>query len=171
MKKIVFGLSLVFLMHASPVVFAQADATAKGATLIDPARGIEFNAPNGSWGISSSKYSLSLNHATVYDARVTLKKSYYTVATASDAYDQHKKGLVSYMPGAQFKEEKQALKIGDLEAFSMTYENPSDLTVIREIFFIHKGIPYQLDFRVKKENFEKVKDDFTAILTGIKLLK
>lgn len=171
MKKIALVFLSVFLF-AAPLVHAQGttvDATSPGMVLDDPTRGIKITAPNGLWSVNGSQYSISLNHNTYYDASVYLRKSYYTVADAQSAYDQRKKSLLNYLPGAQFLKENEQMTIGNIQAVSMTYKNPSDLKIIREIMFIHKGIPYEMEFKAKEENFEKVKADFGTILTKISL--
>lgn len=144
-------------------------ATSPGMVLDDPSRGIKMTAPNGLWSVSGSKYSISLNHSTYYDAGVSLRKSYYTVATAQDAYAQRKKSLGSSLPGAIFLKENETLTLGSVQAVAMTYKNPSDLKIIREIMLVHRGVPYELEFRAKEENFDKVKADFGAILQTMSL--
>jgi|APSaa5957512622_1039677.scaffolds.fasta_scaffold184941_1 hypothetical protein len=148
---------------------ATATTTAAGLKLIDATRGIEFSAPNGFWGINAGKYSISLNHQTHYDAHVTLKKSWYTVGTAQEAYNKRKESLKSYLPGAVFIKENESLTVGGMPGMAMTYKNPSDLKIIREIMIVHKGQPYELVFQAKEENFQKVKADFGFILQNLKL--
>lgn len=148
---------------------AAAGTSTNGIKLIDPTRGVEFNAPNPTWGVNAGKHSISLNHNQHYDAHVTLKKSWYTVATAQEAYDKRKKSLKSYIPGAIFLKENQEVTIGTLKGMSMTYKNPSDLKIKREIMFIHKGKAYELVFQAKEQNFQTVKADFGYILQNMKL--
>lgn len=171
MKRFVLIMLTVFCL-ATPLVQAQGttvDATSPGMVLDDPARGIKMTAPNGLWSVNGSQYSVSLNHNTYYDASVYLRKSYYTVATAQDAYNERKKSLGNYLPGAVYLKENEQLTLGSVQAVAMTYKNPSDLKVIREIMFVHKGVPYEMEFKSKEENFEKVKADFGAILTKMSL--
>lgn len=142
----------------------------QGMKIIDPNRGAEFTAPNANWGINAGKYSISLSHKEHYDALVTMKKSWHSAGTAPDAYKKRKDSLQSYLPGAKFIKENESLTIGgSTPAVSMIYENPSDLKVFREIMFVHKSQAYELVFQAKKENFQKVKNDFGYILKNMKL--
>ncbi|MCP5464216.1 MAG: hypothetical protein H7A33_04235 [Deltaproteobacteria bacterium] len=170
------SLVIVLLAFFSLPVLAQApDTTAaktndKGIILQDPNRGITIEAPNASWGVNAGKYTISLNHVSFFDAHVTLKKSWYSVTTAQEAYEKRKASLKSYMPGAVFLKENEKLSIGDnVAAMSMIYKNPSDLKVLREIVFVHRGQPYELVFQAKDENFQKVKEEFGFILENLKL--
>jgi hypothetical protein len=165
MKKLV-TLSLFLCL-----VFVGQAYSSAGLELKDPTRGVKFTAPNGLWSVNAGKYSISLTHQTHYDANVTLKKSYQTVASAADAYANRKKSLKSYLPGAVFMKENEAVTIGAITGQSMTYKNPSDLKVIREIMFIHNGLTYELVFKSKEENLPKVQADFTAILGSMELFK
>ena len=141
-----------------------------GMKLIDSTRNIEFSTPNKFWEINTSKFSISLNHNTHFDAHVTMKKSWYSDSTAKEAYDKRKASLKSYLPGAIFVKENEAVTLsGNISAVSTTYKNPSDLKIIREIFFIHKGMTYELIFQAKEENFPKIKEDFKYILQNLKL--
>lgn len=172
MKKLIFALSLLVACVFSTVVHAQDSApptAPSGLKLIDPSQGMEFQAPNAMWGINAGKYSVSLNHTSFYDAHVTLKKSWYTVPTAKDAYSKRKDSLKSYLPGAEFIKENEEITMGTTPAVSMTYKNPGDRKIIREIMFVHKGVAYELVFEAKEENFQSVKEDFGSILQNIKL--
>lgn len=172
MKKSSALLVALILVAISGQVFAQAatnEATAPGMVLDDPYRGIKFTAPNALWSVNGSSYSIGLSHGTYYDASVYLRKSYYTVTTAQEAYNQRKDSLKSYLPGAQYLKENESITIGNITGVSMTYKNPSDLKIIREIVFLHKGVPYELEFKAKEENFEKVKADFATILAKLSL--
>lgn len=143
---------------------------AQGFKLIDASRGLEFTAPNSTWGLHASDHSISFNHSTLFDAHVTLKKSWYTVANSQQAYDKRKESLKSYLPGAVFVKENEAITLSDsIAAVSMTYKNPSDLKVKREIMFVHKGQAYELVFEAKEENFPSVKEDFGFILKNFRL--
>ena len=163
--------TLPLTAHAQDATNTSAAPTATGMRLIDPVRGIEFTAPNPTWGLNASEHTISLNHSTLFDAHVTLKKSWYTVSTVQQAYDKRKESLKSYLPGAVFIKENETLTLGDnISAISMTYKNPSDLKVKREIMFINKGQAYELVFEAKEENFQSVKDDFGFILRNMKFL-
>lgn len=155
---------------AIPTTAPPAAPGLKGMKIIDPERGVSFEAPNNMWGINAGKYSISLNHKTHYDAHVTLKKSWYSVGTAQEAYTKRKSSLKSYIPGAIYIKDNEPLTIGgNTAAISIIYENPADLNVFREMVFIHKGQAYELVFKAKKENFAKVKEDFGYILKNMKL--
>lgn len=169
MKRFFILLSAVTLFMTATGARAQTAttnaATAPGLELKDSARGVTFIAPNGLWSINAGQYSISLNHNSIFDAYVTMKSSWYTVANAQEAYNKRKDSLKSYLPGAIFLKENETLTLGGtIQAVSMTYKNPSDLKVIREIMFVHHGIPYELTFQVKEENFNGVKADFGLIL-------
>jgi hypothetical protein len=171
MKKYFVSIVVLIMLISTSWVFAQAATNAtQGMKLIDSTRGVTFSSPNAFWGINAAKHSISLNHNTHYDAHVTLKKSWYTVATAKEAYDKRKSSLKSYLPGAIFVKENDPITIsGSVKGLSMIYKNPSDLKVIREILFIHKGQAYELVFQAKEENFAKVKEDFRYILQNMQL--
>ncbi|HLD44039.1 MAG TPA: hypothetical protein VJC18_01285, partial [bacterium] len=127
-------------------------------------------APSELWNINAGKFSIGLNHNAVLDAVVTLKKSWYDVTTAQEAYEKRKNNLSSYLPGAIFIMENQRVLLpGNIEALSMTYKNPSDLKVSREIMFVHRGAAYEFVFQAKEENFTTVKEDFRYILENMKL--
>lgn len=169
MKLFFILLSVATLLMTTTLTHAQTPATnaatAPGLELKDSARGVTFIAPNGLWSINAGQYSVSLNHNSIFDAYVTLKSSWYTVANAQEAYNKRKDSLKSYLPGAIFLKENEAITLGGtIPAISMTYKNPSDLKVIREIMFIQRGTPYELTFQVKEENFNSVKADFGMIL-------
>lgn len=150
---------------------APVSATTEGMKITDPVRGVEFIAPNSTWGINASQHTISLTHSTYYDSHVTLKKSWYSVPTAQEAYIKRKDSLKSYLPGAIFVKENETLTLGAATpAVSMTYKNPSDLKVKREIMFIHKNQAYELVFEAKEENFPAVKEDFGFILRNLKFL-
>lgn len=179
-KKTIFALSvLAVALIVSLVAHTQATDTTTttttpgtnaGLALKDTGRGLEFQAPNDQWTISASKYSISLNHDTHFDAFVILKDSWYTVGTAKEAYDKRKEVLLSYLPGAQFIKENENMTLpSSVTAISMTYKNPSDLKVIREILFVHKGKAFELVFQAQEENFSKVREDFGFILKNLKL--
>jgi len=141
-----------------------------GITLKDPNRGVAFTAPNTSWSVNAGKFSISLNHNKHYDAIVTLKSSWYKVVTPDEAYKKRKENLKSYLPGAEFLKENDNIVLGgSISALSMTYRNPSNLKILREILFIHKGQAYELVFQAKEENFQKVKADFGSILKNMSL--
>lgn len=178
MKKImkyslVLFMFAVFLFAITNHVMAQEDTALSSITssmnLTDLERGIEFAVPS-QWGVNAGKYSISINHTTYYDSHVTLKKSWYTVSTAEEAYEKRRHSLLSYLPGAVFVKEKETLTLGTVPAMSMTYKNPSDLKIIREIMFVHKGTAYELVFESKEENFQIIKNDFGFILKNMKLL-
>lgn len=139
----------------------------QGFELKDPTRGLVFHAPSANWSLNAGKSTVSLTNDTVYDAYVSLKKSWYTVSNVQDAYDKRAESLKRYLPGAEMLKEKESVKLGVLDALSMTYKDPAQQKVHREIVFVHKGVPYELTFTVKEENFTKVKNDFAAILKGI----
>lgn len=145
-------------------------ATSDGFEIKDLARGFVFKTPNAAWSINASQYAISLTHGTYYDAYVSLKKSWYTVPTVQEAYDKHKENLKSYLPGAEYLRDAEQLTLGSEPAMSMTYKDPAQQKVTREVMFLHKGVPYELSFTVKEENFPKVKDDFATILRGIQTL-
>ncbi|MBF0106609.1 MAG: hypothetical protein HQM16_14945 [Deltaproteobacteria bacterium] len=167
MNKLLTVLFILFLLCVSLGTQAQIDA---GMKISDPERGIEFAAPNAIWGINAGKHSISLNHDVYYDAQVTIKKSWFTVATAEEAYSKRLESLKSYLPGAIFIKENDPVTLaGNTTGLSMIYKNPSDLKVKREIMFIHRGQPYELVFQAKEENFQKVKEDFGYILNNMKL--
>ena len=177
MKKIFVAMSLALSIACATSVFAQvgtnnpvsAPASA-GMKIIDPTRGVEFTAPNAQWDVNANKYTLSLNHNTYYDTMVSLKKGWYTVATAQEAYDKRKEGLKSYLPGAIFLKENEAVMLsGTIPGISMTYKNPSDLKIFREIMFVYRGQAYELVFQSKEENFQQIKNDFGFILQNMKL--
>lgn len=147
-----------------------ATATSDGFEIKDLARGFVFKTPNAAWSINASQYAISLTHGTYYDAYVSLKKSWYTVPTVQEAYDKHKENLKSYLPGAEYLRDAEQLTLGSEPAMSMTYKDPAQQKVTREVMFLHKGVPYELSFTVKEENFPKVKDDFATILRGIQTL-
>lgn len=159
--------------HAQDATATTTQDTATGALgfkLVDSSRGMEFTTPNSTWGIHASHQTVSFSHSTLFDAHVSLKKSWYTVSNSQQAYDKRKESLKSYLPGAVFVKENEAITLGDsLNAISMTYKNPSDLKVKREIMFVHKGQAYELVFEAKEENFPSVKEDFGFILKNIKL--
>lgn len=185
MKKCFISLTVLAFLATSYTVYSQDTTTTtttpppittpttpvqQGMKIIDPNRGAEFTAPNANWGINAGKFSISLSHKQHYDALVTMKKSWYTVSSANDAYSKRKDSIKSYLPGAKFIKENEALTIGgNTPAVSMIYENPSDLKIFREIMFVHKGQAYELVFQAKKENFQKVKEDFGYILKNMKL--
>lgn len=176
MKKILL-LTIFFAFVLNFNVYGQAATTPatttatgqQGMKLIDYERKVEMACPTN-WGLNAGKYSIGLNHKTHYDAHVTLKKSWYTVATAKEAYEKRKASLKSYIPGAKYIKENETLTIGgNTQAMSFTIENPGDLTISREMLFIHNGQAYELVFKAKKENFQKVKQDFGYILKNMKL--
>lgn len=172
MKKVLIALTIILACTSSYTVLAQ-DATSAiaGMKIIDPTRGVEFTAPNSQWDINANKYTLSLNHNTYYDTMVSLKKSWYTVPTAQEAYNKRKDSLKSYLPGAVFIKENDPVTLGgSVQALSMTYKNPSDLKILREIMFIYKGQAYELVFQSKEENFQNIKADFGAILQSMKFI-
>lgn len=174
MKRFFVLFSVATILMASTAIHAQTSttnaATAPGLELKDSNRGVTFNAPNGLWSINAGQYSISMNHNSIFDAYVTMKSSWYTVANAQEAYNKRKDSLKSYLPGAIFLKENEALTLGgSTQAVSMTYKNPSDLKVIREIMFVHRGTPYELTFQVKEENFNSVKADFGLILQKMTL--
>lgn len=156
--------SVAQAQQAAPVAMQNADP---GFELKDPVRGLVFHAPNSNWSLNAGKSTVSLTNDTVYDAYVSLKKSWYTVSNVQDAYDKRAESLKRYLPGAEMLKEKETVKLGTLDAMSMTYKDPAQQKVHREIVFVHKGMPYELTFTVKEENFAKVKNDFAAILKGI----
>lgn len=173
MKKIL--LTLLFSLLIAPVLSQAQEAastttatTEAGYELKDPTRGFTFTTPNAEWGINVSKHSVSMSHGTYYDAYVSLRKSWYTVSNSQEAYTKKKESLTSYLPGAEMVTENETLKIGSADAVSMTYKDPAQKKVHREIVFIYNGVPYEITFTVKEENFDKVKDDFSKILQGIK---
>lgn len=174
-----FRFQIIFLLLAFCVPlntsFAQApeainEATAPGYELSDVARGIKIKLPNALWGVNANKYAISLSHGTYFDVYVSLKKSWYAVTNAQEAYSQRRISLRSYLPGAAFIKENEAITIGTAQGLSMTYTNPSEKKVVREIVFIHKGVPYEMSFTVKEENFNAVKADFGAILRDLQLM-
>lgn len=146
-----------------------AKASAPGMILDDPNRSIKFTAPNALWGIYGSKYSIDMSHDTYFDATVVLHKAYSTGTTTQELYTKTKDSLKSYLPGAMFLKENEAVTLGNTQGVSMTYKSPSDLTILRVIVFLHKGSPYELTFKVKEENFDKVKADFSGILARLLL--
>ncbi len=167
-------LLLALCAPLSPV-FAQApdttnEATAPGYELNDVAHGIKIKLPNALWGVNANKYSISLSHTTYFDVYVSLKKSWYAVTNAQEAYSQRRISLRSYLPGATFIKENEAITIGTTQGLSMTYTNPSEKKVVREIVFIHKGVPYEMSFTVKEENFNAVKADFGVLLQNLQLM-
>ena len=169
MKKLLSLSFAILLFLICQTVSAQTPA-ANGIKLTDPERGVEFTAPNGSWNINTSKSFISLNHETFYDAHVTLKKSWYMVGTAQEAYNKRKDSLKSYLPGAIFVKENEPVTLTNgVGGISMTYKNPSDLKIQREIIFIYKNQPYELVFQAKEENFQEVKADFGFILQNMRL--
>jgi len=170
MKKITSILFVLFLFSVHTQSYAMDDSF-KGMQLIDAARHIEFTSPSDLWSITAGKYTVSLNHSTHFDAHVTLKNSWYTVATAQEAYEKRKNNLKSYLPGAIFIKENEAITLpGNILGISMTYKNPSDLKIVREIMFVHKNQAYELVFQAKEDNFLAVKDDFGFILKNLMLM-
>lgn len=168
------------LLLAPTLVLAQATPTqantatttsaATGKTLKDYDRGTEFSTPNASWNISDNKTTITISHQKHYDALVMLKKSWFQGTDAKQIYDARKKSLASYLPGAIFIRENQNITVGgSVTAVSMTYKNPADLKVVREVFFIHKGQAYELVFQAKEATFPTVKDEFGSILNSMKL--
>lgn len=154
-----------------PAVAAPAASTAEavqGYELRDPERGMVLSVP-ANWSINASKSAVSLMNDVVYDALVILKKSWFTVTTAEEAFVKTSEGLKRFLPGAEMIKDKESLKLGNTDAMSMTYRDPSQQKVHREIVFVHRGVSYELSFTVKEENFGKVKDDFGKILRGIEL--
>lgn len=137
----------------------------------NPNMGYELSTPNVKWIMNVAKDSIALTHEDYFDAVVRLKRSQdTTVGTLEGAYDKRKQFLKSYMPDARFIKEKDTVTIGgSTPAISMIYENPAAGEVSREILFVHKGQPYELVFKAKKQNFQKVKDDFAHILHNLKL--
>ncbi|MBU0504386.1 MAG: hypothetical protein ABII18_01140 [bacterium] len=177
MKKLSFFTVLITgLIIISPVL-AQATTpsaaqTINGMKLIDTTRKVEFSSPNELWSINAGKYSISLNHNTHFDAHVTLKKSWYNVSSAQEAYDKRKNSLKSYLPSAIFIRENESITLPDnVKGKSMTYKNPSDLKVVREIMFVHDGKTFELVFQAKEDNFQIVKEDFKYILQNMKLFQ
>lgn len=168
MKKIISTLAIVlsFVVFA-PVVHAQ---DAGGYELKDPTRGFFFKAPSAMWSMNGSSYSVSMSHKTYYDARVSLKKSWYSVTTPSELYTKRVSSLKSTLPGAQMVKENEKVKVGGIDAVSFTYKDPGQQKIVRSILLVHKGKPYELEFTVKEPNFDKVKADFSSILTNIKTL-
>jgi hypothetical protein len=154
----------------APAAAPVAVPTSDGFELKDLAHGFVFTAPNSAWSINASQYAVSLTHGTYYDAYITIKKSWYTVATVQEAYDKRKDNLKSYLPGAEYLRDAEAITVGAEAALSMTYKDPAQQKISREIVFLHKGVPYELSFTVKEENFPKVKDDFAAILRAIQTI-
>ena len=170
MKKIISILFVLFLFSIHTPSHGM-DDTFKGMQLTDATRHIEFTSPNDLWSITAGKYTISLNHSTHFDAHVTLKNSWYTVSSAQEAYEKRKNNLKSYLPGAVFIRENEAITLPDnVQGISMTYKNPSDLKVIREIMFVHKNQAYELVFQAKEDNFLQIKDDFGFILKNLKLM-
>jgi hypothetical protein len=172
-----FQFIFLFLVICAPLSpnFAQTpnttdEATAPGYELHDVAHGIKIKLPNALWGINANKYAISLSHGTYFDVYISLKKSWYAVTNAGEAYSQRRISLRSYLPGAVFIKENEAITIGTTQGLSMTYTNPSEKKVVREIVFIHKGVPYEVSFTVKEENFNAVKADFGAILQNLQLI-
>lgn len=158
------------LPYTSMAQGVTAEASAPGIELKDPYRGFFFKMPNALWNVSVYSSSTRFNHQTYYDASVSINKSYSTGSSSLDALESRKKSLQSYMPGAKYYVEKEEFKIQNTQAHSMTYEDPSTLKVTREIIVIHKGKPYEIKFTVKKENFDKVKEDFKFILDNMQFL-
>ena len=156
---------LSYAQTAAPVAVA-----GTGYELKDPTRGFVFATPNASWNLNAGQFSVSFTHDTHYDAYIQLKKSWYSVSTVQEAYDKRKESLKSYLPGAQILKDAESLSVGAEPALSMTYKDPAQQKIYREMVFIHKGVPYELSFTVKEENFEKVKADFGGILKGIQTL-
>lgn len=161
-------LFLLILCGTDGATWAQQPvAGAAGYELRDQSRSLIFRAPNANWSLNAGKQTVSLTNDTVYDAYVNLKKSWYVAATVQDAYDKRAESLKRYLPGAEMVKEKEALKLGTVDALSMTYRDPAQQKVHREVVFVHKGVPYELTFTVKEENFGKVKTEFGQILRGI----
>lgn len=158
---------LFVLLMWSVTAPAWSQTTNAGYELKDLSRGFIFRAPNDNWSINAGKHTVSLTNDTVYDAYVSLKKSWYSVATTQDAYAKRAESLKRHLPGAEMIKEKDAVKLGVVDALSMTYKDPAKQKVHRDVVFVHKGIPYELSFTVKEENFGKVKGDFGKILKGI----
>jgi hypothetical protein len=163
-------LSLISFAARAQTSDAAADAALPGFELTDAAHGFKIIMPNGLWNITATKYAISITHNTLFDVFITLKKGWYAVATAQDAYKQRRESLKTYLPGAVFVKENEEITIGNAPAVSMTYTNPGDKKVVREIMFMQHGVSYELSFTVNQENFEAVKQDFGLILQKLQLL-
>jgi hypothetical protein len=172
-KSLLFVLTLytqLALAQTPPLSTPIPEATLPGMELTDTNRGLKVVTPNALWNINASKFSISLSHSTYYDVYVVIKKSSFNVATAQDAYQKHRDYLKTYLPDAGFLKENEGVTVGNTQGLSMTYLNPGEKKVFREIAFIHRGVPYEISFSVKEENFEAVKEDFTFILQHLQMI-
>lgn len=145
----------------------QQQAEKQGYYLKDYERGLVFEVPGSQWNVNAGQYSVTIVHGKLFDARAFLRKSWRKITSLTDLYDENLRSLKHRLPGAEMIKEKEPLKVGQVPALSMTYRDPSKKIVQREIVFIHKENPFELEFSVKEENFNAVKDDFSAILRGI----
>lgn len=164
------ALALMVTFSLAQAQTAAPDPSTAGYELRDPARGFVYVTPNSSWSISANSYNVTLSHGTYYDAYISLRKGYTTYATPQEAYAKKKEYLKSSLPGAEMIKDGEAMNVGTEPAMSMTYKDPAQQKIMREIVFNHKGGSYELSFTVKQENFEAVKADFGAILKAIQTL-
>ena len=69
--------SATALAQGTPTTTTPAAATPAGKVLKDLARGIEFTTPNSNWNINDNQTSIVISHQNLYDAIITLKKSWF----------------------------------------------------------------------------------------------
>lgn len=163
----------VFFSFGATAQQAQTNLGAGGFELVDATNGIKVVGPgaNTDWtgDLDQEGFDrISLSHDV---CKIKLKEHYVRDTPPDKAHEEELAYIAKTMPGAMYLKKGEKVKVGGVDAVSLTYKNPATLDVKRIVFFSHRGVTYRLTFDFAEKDFATVKDDLAFIFSHIALFE
>lgn len=153
------------------------EPTQPGIEIVHAKLGARASTPSNDkgWLAQADNRALDIifENPQTYEKEVVITMEFDESITASSlqtAYDQRVSEIKRNLPGGQFLTENQKVQLGAAtEALSITYKNPSKMTVHRVMVFQRQGQTQELRVSLFDNVFEKFKPTLTTIIKNIKI--